>query len=98
MPTLTAVDPPSCACTECITGQYVPLDRAMPRDIAAMLSGRLDNHTGAALRVTLVYALSPGGSLTTAVPDTVRVDFQDFSWDLEPWHAHTASASPPGDS
>ncbi|PCG81231.1 hypothetical protein CIB93_36455 [Streptomyces sp. WZ.A104] len=87
MPTLIAVDPPGCGCTECITGQYVPLDRARPQDIAALLNGRLRNHTGAALRVTVVYALSPGGALDDAVPDTVRVDCQGLSWDLEPQHA-----------
>lgn len=92
MPTPIAVDPPGCACTECITGQYRPLDRATPQDIAALLRGQLRNHTGAALRVTVVYALSPGGTLATAAPDTVRVDCQDLSWNLEPWHTHGCPA------
>ncbi|MFE7135931.1 hypothetical protein ACFVIM_34275 [Streptomyces sp. NPDC057638] len=87
MTTPTAVDPPGCGCTGCITGQYVPLDRATAQDVAALLRGQLPNHTGTALRVTVVYALNPGGALADAVPDTVRVDCQDLSWDLEPWHA-----------
>ncbi|MEU3904214.1 hypothetical protein AB0F20_10380 [Streptomyces goshikiensis] len=90
----TAVDPAGCACTECITGQYVPLDRATEPHIAALLAGRLANHTGAAFRVTVVYALHPGGTLTSSAPDTVRVDCQDLAWDLEPWHAH--HHQPPG--
>ncbi|MEV6957220.1 hypothetical protein [Streptomyces sp. NPDC051183] len=90
MPTPIAVDPPGCACTECVTGQHVPLDQATPHDMAALLGGRLRNNTGAALRVTVVYALSPGTTLPAAIPDTVRVDCQDLSWDLQPSHAHPA--------
>lgn len=54
MTTLIAIDPPGCGCTECIIGQYVPLNHATPENIAAMLSGQLSNHTGVELRLTVV--------------------------------------------
>lgn len=39
------VDPPGCGCTECIIGQYVPLDQASVTQVADMLEGRLGNGT-----------------------------------------------------
>lgn len=43
---LIAVDPPGCGCTECITSQYVPLEQARPEEIAALLTGLVENNTG----------------------------------------------------
>ncbi|MFJ5951364.1 hypothetical protein [Streptomyces noursei] len=83
MSSLIAVDPPGCGCTECIIGQYVPLDRATPEDIAAMLNGRLFNHTGTELRITVAYVLSPGVGLAAASPHTVRIECSGLSWDLD---------------
>jgi hypothetical protein len=40
------IDPPRCGCTECLNGLYVPLDRATPAQVAAMLRGELDDYTG----------------------------------------------------
>lgn len=47
-----AIDPKDCGCTECITGEYVPLNFASQRKLAAMFLGRVANNTslsGAAL-------------------------------------------------
>lgn len=41
-----AIDPPGCGCTECIVGQYVPLDRATSEQVVDMLLGKLHNNLG----------------------------------------------------
>lgn len=41
-----AIDPPRCGCTECIAGQYVPLNQATTQEILGLLSGRLRDNTG----------------------------------------------------
>lgn len=54
-----AIDPAGCGCTECITGQYVPLDQATAAQVYAMLKGQLRNNLNAgdlAVRVTLDVA------------------------------------------
>lgn len=45
-PRLIAIDPPGCGCTECIIGDYVPLDLATDEQVLAMLQGYLYNNTG----------------------------------------------------
>lgn len=44
--TITAIDPPTCGCTECITGIYRPMDQATDTELIAMILGEIDNHTG----------------------------------------------------
>lgn len=34
-----AIDPIGCGCTECITGEYIPLDRATVAYIDLMIAG-----------------------------------------------------------
>lgn len=41
-----AIDPPYCGCTECLTLEYVPLNKASTHQIVAMLNGELGNNTG----------------------------------------------------
>jgi len=41
-----AIDPPGCGCTECVTGEYVPLDEATDDQLELMLKGRITNNTG----------------------------------------------------
>ena len=41
-----AIDPRGCGCTECLTGEYVPLDQATSAQIALMAAGLLANNTG----------------------------------------------------
>jgi hypothetical protein len=40
-----AIDPRGCSCTECLTGEYVPLDRATDAQIMAVLLGYVRNNT-----------------------------------------------------
>jgi hypothetical protein len=68
----TAVDPHGCGCTECITGQYVPLERATDRHIAALLTGHMTNNTGATFHITATYTVD-GTSMADLTPDQVTV-------------------------
>lgn len=54
--TVRAIDPPGCGCTGCLqeeTGDSVPLERATDAQIAALLQGRLLNHSGAEFTITV---------------------------------------------
>jgi hypothetical protein len=42
----TQIDPPFCGCTECILGEYVPLNEATDDQVWKMLVGSLRNATG----------------------------------------------------
>lgn len=42
---LVAIDPPGCGCTECLVGEYVPLDRASDEQVAALFRGELGDNT-----------------------------------------------------
>lgn len=50
-----AIDPPGCGCTECLTGEYVPLDMATDEDVELMFLGVIGNNTG------YVWAEKPEG-------------------------------------
>ena len=39
------IDPPNCRCTECLIGEYVPLDLATGSQILEMLEGHINNAT-----------------------------------------------------
>jgi hypothetical protein len=51
-----AIDPAGCGCTECLTGQYVPLDLATREQVLKMLRGKLRNHTGESFTITSEYS------------------------------------------
>jgi len=42
----TAIDPPGCGCTECLIGEYVPLDEATAFHVRLMLRGMMHDNTG----------------------------------------------------
>ncbi len=42
---LIAVDPNGCGCTECLVGEYIPLERATNQHLRDLISGKLRNHT-----------------------------------------------------
>lgn len=81
-----AIDPPGCGCTECITGEYVPLVDATPRQITDMLAGRIGNNTGCEFSITFTgkfdsYPKRPF-SLTDA--DKVTVTTEAYvPWDRD---------------
>jgi hypothetical protein len=65
-----AIDPPGCGCTECIIGEYVPLDEATPAQIADLLAGRIVDNTNSSTEFTV----------------TIRVTAENdgLTWDLNP--------------
>lgn len=49
---LLAIDPSGCGCTECLSGEYKPLDQATDEDIAALLGGVLSDNTDEYFAIT----------------------------------------------
>jgi hypothetical protein len=43
---VTQIDPYGCGCTECLTGEYVPLEQATDEQVVAMILGEIRNATG----------------------------------------------------
>ena len=50
------IDPVGCGCTECLTGLYVPLNRATRKQVLKMLRGKLRNATGESFTITSSYS------------------------------------------
>lgn len=71
-----AIDPPYCGCTECIVGEYVPLDKATPAQVYLMMMRVIADNTGAelvmldTLRKRMVFRAWTGG-----VYETYEFDF-----------------------
>lgn len=55
MSTPVQVDPPGCGCTECLTGEYVPLDMATADQVRRMIDGELNDATDAWITVKGEY-------------------------------------------
>ena len=95
-----AIDPPNCACTECITGEYVPLAEATARQITDMLAGRIANNTSMEFKITATgkfdsypkrpFSLTDADTVTVTAEAAVRSGWNDayrteqFSWDIDP--------------
>lgn len=63
--TLLAIDPTNCGCTECLVGDYVPLDRATTDQVQALFLGIISDHTSTTWTVTQLM----GGKFTVAADD-----------------------------
>lgn len=63
------VDPYDCGCTECLTGLYIPLNRAAETHVAAMLHGEMQDATSEkfTLAITTTDYLSGRGETTVTV-------------------------------
>ena len=61
-----AIDPPGCGCTECMIGQYVPLDQATGQQVLALLAGKLHDHTDRDMEFTA----------------TIRAKGTELSWEV----------------
>ncbi len=55
-----AIDPPGCGCTECLTGEYVPLERATRQQILDLFAGHLRDNTGSGVEFTVVVSVNEG--------------------------------------
>lgn len=51
---LGQIDPNGCGCTECLVGEYKPLEAASYEEVFAMLTGKLSNATGEPFRVEYI--------------------------------------------
>lgn len=45
-PRLLAIDPEGCGCTECLIGEYLPMEHMEGKHVLAMSLGLLVNNTG----------------------------------------------------
>lgn len=95
-----AIDPPNCGCTECITGEYIPLVDATPRQITDMLAGRLANNTGLEFKVIAVgkfddypqrpFSLADADVVTVTTEASVSTSWggeradRTYSWEIDP--------------
>lgn len=84
MPKVIAIDPPGCGCTECIIGEYVPLESANDQQVLGLLTGRIDSHLyeGTEVEITSTTTFAVGEKLSDAIPDTITVRISGYSWTL----------------
>jgi hypothetical protein len=103
-PGAVAVDPPGCGCTECLTGEYVPLEQATDAQVAALLTGSVGNNTGlrftvvpcepGTVRVVPLFA-EDGTPVAGNAPDEPGWHLVEAGWNLDARH-FTASPLDPG--
>lgn len=58
--TIQRLDPPTCGCTDCLTGYSRPLDQASAVLIRRMIKGRVQDATGLTFTVTTERAFGNG--------------------------------------
>lgn len=92
--TLIAIDPWDCGCTECITGEYVPLRYATDDNMADLIAGRLRNNlnTGTDLEISATYTVLGGKLKLNHV--TVAYEHhngQTQEWSPDPYRAGLAA-------
>ncbi|WP_067830322.1 hypothetical protein [Actinomadura kijaniata] len=92
MTPLRAIDPVGCGCTECLTGEYRPLDRATADEIVALLTGKLANnlHSGTTLALTVTTEVTspyqrPGSAPAATTVTAVTVRCEQLRRDLPAW-------------
>jgi hypothetical protein len=73
------IDPPGCGCTECLTGLYVPLDRATDEQVMGMLCGGISNATSDKFTLTTVITDYLGSTGTTT--QTVTAEYYGRTWE-----------------
>lgn len=71
------IDPAGCGCTECLTGEYVPLDQASKNQVFALMRGELRDATSEKFTVTLVQEDYLNGGPVT---ETVRAEYSGRTW------------------
>lgn len=55
-----AIDPPGCGCTECLTGEYVPLDQAQGQHVLDLFAGRLRDNTSSGTEFAVIVSVNGG--------------------------------------
>lgn len=80
---VVTIDPPDCGCTECMTGEYTPLDQAKPWQLALLFAGSAVNNTG----LTFEYDATREVGVVHVIPlweDGGRVADSVYSGQTEP--------------
>ena len=78
---IIAIDPIGCGCTECLIGQYVPLDQATDRQIAMLVLGKLRNNTSTPIAVNIVSCVQAADDGTSKVEFANVTASVQLSWD-----------------
>lgn len=92
-----AIDPPGCGCTECILGEYIPIDQADERHIVDMLRGRTQNNTGCDMTIHVEYTLEDGYDFNIDEPESAKARWCnggsgfDKEWDITSWWREVAN-------
>lgn len=79
-----AIDPVGCGCTECLTGEYVPLESATKEQALAVLRGELANNTDHEPEVDMRLRdlrVLPNG-LVGGTPASAILWLGRYSWDV----------------
>lgn len=70
---IDAIDPPGCGCTECITGEYIPLDSPYIDEVfEAVLNGEISPRNNQNDGTLIIYRMSNGRTYSTTDPTMVR--------------------------
>ena len=70
---IEAIDPPGCGCTECIIGEYIPLDSPYIDEVLeAVLNGEITPRNNQNDGTLIIYRMSNGRIYTTTDPTMVR--------------------------
>jgi hypothetical protein len=72
----TQIDPVGCGCTECIVGEYVPLDRATGDQVFKLIKGKLLNATGERFIVDVDYLNVRDRTVTI----TIESEYSGRTW------------------
>ena len=81
MSTPVQIDPAFCGCTECLTGEYVPLSEASDAQIFALIAGTLSDATSE--RFTLTTTTEDCLSERPITTTTVTAQYCGRSWTKE---------------
>lgn len=74
-----AIDPPFCGCTECIVGDYVPLNEASPAQIFLMLMRKIrDNTSAEIISLDIVSKIVVFGAWTRGSYEHFEFDISDL--------------------
>ena len=80
---LKRIDPPGCACTDCLTGYSSPIDAAALRDeeVRALIEGRIQDATGGTPLDVVAHGTFQRGKLCESPKRiTVTEPTSGYSW------------------
>ena len=82
MTRLLAIDPRGCGCTECLIGEYVPIDEADAEQIRLLMLGRIADHSYSTWTATSVGRdeLVVECTVGYGAPGTYRWTIQDWGY------------------